>query len=182
MLSLISLFLVYVSFLTNKMMVITLLLIWHLHCRQTISVRFSVRQINVKVKDRVVKLSVCSVLPLFTSICHHPITLCQSVISGAAFLVSPIDLDNNNSVVFYRSHLWKPVSMKQTKHSRKSEAQNLCSLFTRTHAFQTTTPLRNRCRDDSVHGPAAFTPSADVLQLSTFFELTSWIHERQTLS
>ena len=38
----------------------------------------------------------------------------------------------------YRSHL-KPVSMKQTKHSRKSEAQNLCSKcppFTRTHAFK----------------------------------------------
>ena len=39
----------------------------------------------------------------------------------------------------YRSHLRKPVSMKQTKHSRKSEAQNLCSKcpsFTRTHAFK----------------------------------------------
>ena len=39
----------------------------------------------------------------------------------------------------YKSHLQKPVSMKQTKHSRKSEAQNLCSNcapFTRTHAFK----------------------------------------------
>ena len=39
----------------------------------------------------------------------------------------------------YRSHLRKLVSMKQTKHSRKSEAQNLCSKcppFTRTHAFK----------------------------------------------
>ena len=39
----------------------------------------------------------------------------------------------------YRSHLRKPVSMKQTKHSRKSEAQNVCSKcppFTRTHAFK----------------------------------------------
>ena len=39
----------------------------------------------------------------------------------------------------HRSHLQKPVSMKQTKHSRKSEAQNLCSKypqFTRTHAFK----------------------------------------------
>jgi len=38
----------------------------------------------------------------------------------------------------YRSRLRKPVSIKQTKHSRKSEAQNLCSKcppFTRTHAF-----------------------------------------------
>ena len=29
--------------------------------------------------------------------------------------------------------------------------------------IQTTMPLRNRCRDDGVHGPAASTPSADVL-------------------
>jgi len=39
----------------------------------------------------------------------------------------------------YRSHLRKPVSMKHTKHSRKSETQNLCSKcppFTRTHAFK----------------------------------------------
>ena len=39
----------------------------------------------------------------------------------------------------YRSHLRKPVLMKQTKHNRKSEAQNLCSKcppFTRTHAFK----------------------------------------------
>jgi len=41
--------------------------------------------------------------------------------------------------------------------------------------IQTTMPLRNRCRDDGVHGPAASTTSADVL---TFFQLTSWIHER----
>ena len=39
----------------------------------------------------------------------------------------------------YRSHLRKPVLMKQTKHSRKSKAQNLCSKcppFMRTHAFK----------------------------------------------
>ena len=39
----------------------------------------------------------------------------------------------------YRSQLGQPVSTKQTKHSRKSEAQNLCSKcppFTRTHAFK----------------------------------------------
>jgi len=39
----------------------------------------------------------------------------------------------------YRSHLGEPVSMKQTRHRRKSEAQNLCSKcppFTRTHAFK----------------------------------------------
>jgi len=39
----------------------------------------------------------------------------------------------------YRSHLGQTVLTKQTKHSRKSEAQNLCSKcppFTRTHAFK----------------------------------------------
>ena len=39
----------------------------------------------------------------------------------------------------YRLHLRKPVSVKQTKHSRKSEAQNLCSKcppFMQTHAFK----------------------------------------------
>ena len=53
----------------------------------------------------------------------------------------------------YRLHLRKPVSMKQTKHRRKSETQNLCSKcppFTRTHAFKRHTPLRNRCRDNGV--------------------------------
>jgi len=48
----------------------------------------------------------------------------------------------------YRSHLRKLVSMKQTKHSRKSEAQNLCSKcppFTRTHAFKR---LRHRAVAD----------------------------------
>jgi len=52
----------------------------------------------------------------------------------------------------YQSHLQKLVSMKQTKHSRKLEAQNLCSKcppFTRTHAFKRLL-LRNRCRDDGV--------------------------------
>ena len=39
----------------------------------------------------------------------------------------------------YRSHLGKPVSTKQTKHSRKSDAKSLCSNclpLTRTHAFK----------------------------------------------
>ena len=50
----------------------------------------------------------------------------------------------------YRSHLGEPVSMKQTKHSRKSEAQNVCSKcppFTRTHAF------KRHCHDDGVVQP-----------------------------
>ena len=56
----------------------------------------------------------------------------------------------------YRSHLGEPVSMKQTEHSRKSEAQNLCSIcspFTRTHAFK-------RLRHCAI---TASTRSADVL-------------------
>ena len=39
----------------------------------------------------------------------------------------------------YRLHLWKLVSMKQTKHNRNSQARNVCSKcppFTRTHAFK----------------------------------------------
>jgi len=62
----------------------------------------------------------------------------------------------------YRSHLWKPVSMKQTKHSRKSEAQNLCSKcppFNVQHSndYTTAKSLPRWC------GPAASTPSWDVL-------------------
>ena len=39
--------------------------------------------------------------------------------------------------------------------------------------IQMTVPLRNRCLDDGVHGPAASTPSADVL--STFNVLSTHI-------
>ena len=70
----------------------------------------------------------------------------------------------------YRSHLQKPVLMKQTKHRRKSETQNLrskCPPFTRIHAFHsndyTTAALRNRCRDDGVVQQPRSTPAADVL-------------------
>ena len=65
--------------------------------------------------------------------------------------------------------------MKQTKHSRKSEAQNLCSKcppFTRTDAFKRLRHCAMR-RDDGVHGPAASTPSAVVL--STFNVLSTHI-------
>ena len=60
----------------------------------------------------------------------------------------------------YRSHLGQPVSMKQTKHSKKSEAQTLCS---KCPPF-TTTPLRNRCRDDGV-------VQQPPLPQQTFFQL-----------
>jgi len=44
---------------------------------------------------------------------------------------------------------------------------------------QTTVPLRNRCRDDGVHGPAASTPSADVL--STFSVLSTHIMDPRSV-
>ena len=46
---------------------------------------------------------------------------------------------NISTLHMFISILQKPVSTKQTKHSRKSEAQNLCSKcppFTQTHAFK----------------------------------------------
>ena len=67
----------------------------------------------------------------------------------------------------YRSHLQKPVSMKQTKHSRKSEAQNSCSKcppYVNT-CIQTTTSLRNRCCCDD--GVVQQPPLAQ----QTFFQL-----------
>ena len=81
----------------------------------------------------------------------------------------------------YRSHLQKPVSMKQTKHSRKSEAQNLCSKcppFMRTHAFKqlchcAITSAMTVCM---VQQPPL--PQQTFCQLSTFFQLISWIYER----
>jgi len=45
--------------------------------------------------------------------------------------------------------------------------------------IQTTVPLRNRCHDDGVHGPAASTPSADVL--STFNVLSTHIMDRRAV-
>jgi len=61
--------------------------------------------------------------------------------------------------------------MKQTKHSRKSEAQNLCSQcppFTQTHAFKR---LRHRCRDDGV-------VQQPPLAQPTFFQLIHIINPR----
>jgi len=80
----------------------------------------------------------------------------------------------------YRSHL-SIVSTKQTKHSRKSEAQNLCSKcppFTRTYAFKrlchcVITAAMTMC---TVQQPPLLQQT--FFQLSTFFQLTSWIHER----
>jgi len=78
----------------------------------------------------------------------------------------------------YRSHLGQPVWTKQTKHSRKSETRNLCSKcppFTRTHAFKRLChcAIAAAMTVCSMHGPAASTPSADVL--STFNVLSTHI-------
>jgi len=66
----------------------------------------------------------------------------------------------------YRSHLQKPVSIKQTKHSRsqrlKIYVQNVH--HSRNTCIQTTTPLRNRCRDDGV-------VQQPPLPQQTFFQL-----------
>ena len=63
----------------------------------------------------------------------------------------------------------EPVSMKQTKHSRKSEAQNLCLKcppFTRTHAFKR---LHHSAiaAAKMVWSSILYTPSADVLLTSS---------------
>ena len=65
----------------------------------------------------------------------------------------------------YRSHLGEPVSMKQTKQQKVRGSKFMFKMSTihGNTCIQTTVPLRNRCRDDGVHGPAASTPSADVL-------------------
>jgi len=81
----------------------------------------------------------------------------------------------------YRSHLGQPVSTKQIKHSRKSEAQNLCSKcppFTRTHAFKRLCHCAIAAAMTVCMVQQPPLPQQTFFQLSTFFQLTSWIHER----
>ena len=81
----------------------------------------------------------------------------------------------------YRSHLQKPVSMKQTKHSRKLAAQNLCSKcppFTRTHAFKRLCHCAIAAAMTVCIIQQPPLPQQTFFQLSTFFQLASWIHER----
>ena len=79
----------------------------------------------------------------------------------------------------YRSHLGQPVLTKQTKHSRKSGAQktyfqNVHVPFTQTHAFKRLCHCAiAAAMTVCMHGPAASTPSADVL--STFNVLSTHI-------
>ena len=67
----------------------------------------------------------------------------------------------------YRSHNYRATSIDETnKTQQKVRGSKFMFKMSTIHAktcIQTTMPLRNRCRDDSVHGPAASTPSADVL-------------------
>ena len=81
----------------------------------------------------------------------------------------------------YRSHLGQPVSTKQTKHSRKSEAQNLCSKcppFTRTHAFKRLCHCAVAAAMTVCMVQQPPLPQQTFFQLWTFFQLTSWIHQR----
>ena len=55
---------------------------------------------------------------------------------------------------------------KTNKTQQKVRGSKFMFKMSTTHAntcIQTTMPLRSRCRVDGVHGPAASTPSADVL-------------------
>ena len=71
--------------------------------------------------------------------------------------------------------------MKQTKQQKVRGSKFMFKMST-IHAntcIQTTMPLRNHCRDDGVHGPAAATPPADVL--STFNVLSAHIMDPRAL-
>ena len=106
-------------------------------------------------------------------------TRCKNFLSHVGFVVivgyRDVSLRHKSNTFYailalctslYRTNLRKPVSTERTKHTRKPYVQNLCSkcLLARTGptCAQTTTPLRNRRRDDGMV-QAAFTPSEDVL-------------------
>ena len=69
----------------------------------------------------------------------------------------------------YRSRLGQPVSTKQTKHSRKSEAQNVCLKcppFTRTHAF------KRLCHCTIAAAMTVYMVQQPPLPQQTFFQLS----------
>jgi len=72
---------------------------------------------------------------------------------------------------------FRATSIDETnKIQQKVRGSKFMFIMSTIHAntcIQTTVPLRNRCRDDGAHGPAASTPSADVL--STFNVLSTHI-------
>jgi len=81
----------------------------------------------------------------------------------------------------YRSHLGEPLSMKQTKHSRKSESQNLHSKylpFTRTYAFKR---LHHCAIAAGMIVWSSMQPPLAQQIWCSFNSFTSWICER-TLS
>jgi len=84
-------------------------------------------------------------------------------------------------------HMFISITVRATSIDETNKTQQkvrgskfmfkISSILSTTHAntcIQTTMPLRNRCPDDGVHGPAASTPSADVL--STFNVLSTPSH------
>ena len=69
-------------------------------------------------------------------------------------------------VYIYWSHFRATSIDKTNKTQRTVRGSKFMFKMSTIYAnicIQTTMPLRNRCRDDGVHGPAASTPSADVL-------------------
>jgi len=77
-----------------------------------------------------------------------------------------------------RSHLRKPVSMKQKKHQKVRGSKFMFKIST-IHAntintcIQKTTPLRNRCHDDVVVMHLHSTRSADVLSTPSYQRSTN---------
>jgi len=74
----------------------------------------------------------------------------------------------------YRSHLGQPVSTKQAKHCRKSEARNLCSKclpFTRTHAFKRLCHCAIAAAMTVCMVQQPPLPQQSLFKLSTFFQL-----------
>jgi len=75
----------------------------------------------------------------------------------------------------YRSHLRKPVSMKQSQQKvRDSKFILKMSTIHANTCIQTTTPLRNRCRDDGV-------VQQSPLAQQTFFQLLHIMDPRTLL-
>jgi len=74
---------------------------------------------------------------------------------------------NISTLHIFISITFRATSIDETNKTqqkvRGSKFMFKMSIIHANTCIQTTTPLRNRCRDDSVHGPTASTPSADVL-------------------
>ena len=84
---------------------------------------------------------------------------------------------NTSTLHMFISIAFRATSIDKTnKTQQKVRGSKFMFKMSTIHAntcIQTTTQLRNHCRDDGVHGPAASTPSAVVL--STFNVLSTHI-------